>query len=266
MASVKDIYSYLDELAPFSTQEGFDNAGLLVGRNSVQVKNVLVALDITREVILEAVKMEAQLIVVHHPVIFDPIRSVTDGTVTGELVLRLAEAEIAAICAHTNLDAAQGGVNDLLARALGLEEVGMLCQSGLDEQGRSYGIGRTGLINDCAGQSVQAFAKTVKDALGATCVRYVDGGKPVARVAVGGGACGSMLHDAVQAGCDTFVTADVKYNVFLDARELGINLLDAGHFPTEDVVCQPLAELLSARFPELTVRKSAVHREVFSCV
>ena len=266
MAAVKDVYSYLDELAPFAIQEGFDNAGLLVGRRNARVNAVLVALDITQEVIREAVEMRAQLIVAHHPIIFDPVRSVTDETVTGELVLQLAQAGIAAICAHTNLDAAQGGVNDLLARALGLEDIGLLSQSGVNEQGRAYGIGRTGTVKGCADRSVQEFARTVKDALGAACVRYVDGEKPVVRVAVGGGACGSMLHDAVRAGCDTFVTADVKYNVFLEAKELGINLLDAGHFPTEDVVCQPLAALLGARFPELTVRKSVVHREVFSCV
>ncbi|MBO5340175.1 MAG: Nif3-like dinuclear metal center hexameric protein [Oscillospiraceae bacterium] len=266
MAEVKDIYNYLDVLAPFSTQESFDNAGLLVGRKSAEVNTVLVALDITQEVIREAVEIGAQLIVAHHPIIFDPVRSVTGETITGELVLQLAEAGIAAICAHTNLDAAQGGVNDLLARTLGLEQIGQLCQSGVDEQGRAYGIGRTGTRKGCDNVSAEEFAAAVKTALGAACVRYVDGGKPVARVAVGGGACGSMLHDAVRAGCDTFVTADVKYNVFLEAKELGINLLDAGHFPTEDVVCQPLADLLSARFPELTVRKSTVHREVFSCV
>ena len=113
---------------------------------------------------------------------------------------------------------------------------------------------------------VKDFAEEVKGKLCAAGVRYVDAGKNVCRVAVGGGSCGSMLADAVAAGCDTFVTADVKYNVFLDAAELGINLLDAGHFATEDVVCQPLCDLLTAQFPGVTVQKSAVHREVYSCV
>ena len=263
MAAVKDIYQYIDSIAPFDTQEGFDNAGLLVGRRDRAVTRVLVALDITLPVIEEAAAMGAQLILAHHPVIFQPCKAVTDEEPTGARVLALAERGIAAICAHTNLDAAQGGVNDCLARALGLTDIGLLCQSGVDGQGRPYGIGRTGMLDAAAPVTTETFAVKVKTALSAASVRYTDAGRPVRKVAVGGGACGSMLSDALAAGCDTFVTADVKYNVFLDARELGINLLDAGHFATENVVVGPLAEGLRAQFPELTVAVSAVHTEVF---
>ena len=263
MAEVRDIYRFLDRIAPFHTQEGFDNAGFLVGRGDREVKKVLVALDVTLEVVEEARDMGAELIVAHHPVIFDPVRSVTDETLTGRVLLELVENKIAAICAHTNLDAAHGGVNGCLARALELTEIGQLRQAGVDERGRPYGIGRTGTAHR-PGLSAAQYAAFVKEKLGSACVRFVDGGRTVEKVAVGGGACGSMLEDALAQGCDTFVTADLKYNQFLDARALGLNLLDAGHFPTENVVCAPLAQRLAREFPQAEVMVSQVHREVYS--
>ena len=263
MAQVKELYQYIDSIAPFATQLDFDNAGLLVGRGSAEITKILVTLDITKAVIDEAVELGVQLIVAHHPVIFHPLKWVTDGDTTGEKVLLLAEHGIAAICAHTNLDAAQGGINDLLAQRLGLVDIEQLHPDGVDEQGRPYGIGRVGVLNTNNPMDAAAFASMVKERLNAADVRYADSGKKVHRVAVGGGSCGSMLADAIAAGCDTFVTADVKYDVFLEAREQGINLLDAGHFATENVVVEPLAHSLKTAFPDLEVQVSKVHKEVF---
>lgn len=262
MAAVKEIYKWIDSFAPFAIQESFDNAGFLVGRGNQEIKKVLVALDITGEVVEEAVRVGANLIVAHHPVIFNPVKSVTDETLTGGVLLALAENKIAAICAHTNLDAAYGGVNECLARALELTGIGQLCQAGEDKDGRPYGIGRTGTVHQ-SGFSAGEYAAFVKEKLKSACVRFVDGGKPVQRVAVGGGACGSMMEDAIAQGCDTFVTADLRYNNFLDAKALGLSLMDAGHFPTENVVCAPLARRLAKAFPEVEVRVSQVHREVY---
>ena len=104
----------------------------------------------------------------------------------------------------------------------------------------------------------------VKGLLSANGIRLVDGGRPVRRVAVGGGACASMMEDAVAQGCDTFVTSDVKYNQFLDAKALGLNLVDAGHFPTENVICPVLQDWLSQRFPQISTVISKRNREVFS--
>ena len=265
MATVKEIYEFINSVAPFDIQEGFDNAGFLVGRKKQEVTRILVALDITREVAEEAARLGAELIVAHHPVIFNPVKSVTDETLTGQVLLALAEQKIAAICAHTNLDAAHGGVNGCLARVLELSGIGQLCQAGVDEKGRPYGIGRAGTVHR-PGLSAREYAAFVKEKLGSSDVRFVDGGKPVQRVAVGGGACGSMMEDAVAQGCDTFVTADLKYNQFLDAKALGLNLLDAGHFPTENVVCGPMVRWLSEAFPKVEVRLSEVHREVYKSV
>jgi len=265
VAAVKEIYEFINKIAPFDTQESFDNAGFLVGRGDRKVTKILVALDVTGEVAEEAHVKGAQLIVAHHPVIFQPVKSVIDGTVTGQVLLALVENGTAAICAHTNLDAAHGGVNGCLAKALELSDIGQLCQAGADAQGRPYGIGRVGTAHR-PGLPAAEYAAFVKEKLGSASVRFVDGGKPVRKVAVGGGACGSMLEDALAAGCDTFVTADLKYNQFLDAKALGLNLMDAGHFPTENVVCEPLASRLAEAFPGVEVQVSQAHKEVYSNV
>lgn len=261
VTTVGAVYEFLQEKAPFELQEGFDNAGFLVGREDASVSKLLVALDITEEVVREAAEQGAQLIVAHHPVIFSGVKSVTDRTVTGRILLSLVENGIAAICAHTNLDAVEGGVNDALALRLGLADIGQLRQTGMDGQGRPYGIGRVGVVPE---QPLYDFAMAVKRLLGANGIRLVDGGKPVHMVAVGGGACAEFMEDALAQGCDTFVTSDVKYHQFLEAKALGLNLVDAGHFPTEDVVCPVLLSWLSKRFPQVSVAISQRHAEVFS--
>lgn len=262
MAKVIDIYHYLDQKAPFSLQMSFDNAGFLVGREEAEVTKLMISLDITEEVIAEAKEAGCQLIVSHHPIIFHPAKSITDREPTGRCLLALTEGRIAAICAHTNLDVVEGGVNDALAQRLRLSDVELLRQEGLDPQGRPYGIGRVGRVEGF--DTAARFAAFVRTALGIEGLRLEDAGRPVRRVAVGGGACCDMLMDAVAQGCDTFVTADVKYNAYLDARAMGVNLIDAGHFSTENVVCPVLAQWLEEGFPALQILLSAKHREPFT--
>ena len=242
MVSVKQVYQFMQKKAPFELPMSFDNSGFLVGRGDRLVNRVLVARDITEPVIEEAIRYGVQLIIAHHPVIWGGAKTVTDETVMGRKLLLMAEHGIAAICAHTNLDAVEDGVNDALAVKLDLSDIGQLHQDGVDQQGRPYGIGRIGTVQT---QSLYDFALSVKQLLGSNGVRLVDGGKPVHTVAVGGGSCGNMLQDAIAQGCDTFVTSDVKYDGFLDAKALGINLIDAGHYPTENVICPVLKEFLS---------------------
>lgn len=264
MASVKEIYDYLDSRAPFSLQMDFDNSGFLVGHGDAIVNKIMVALDITQEVVAEAIKAQCQLIVTHHPIIFRPARSITDRDPTGRCLLALTENHIAAICAHTNLDVVEGGVNDALAQKLKLAQVEFLHQDGIDPQGRPYGVGRVGIVNGF--NSAKEFASFIQNQLGADGIRLEDAGRAVQKIAIGGGACGEYMKEAFEKGCDTFVTADVKYNTFLDARALGINLIDAGHFSTENVVCPILAQWLLQGLPNVEVILSKEHKEVFSCI
>ena len=262
MATVKQLYDLLDRKAPFRTQMDFDNAGFLVGRGDRTVTRVLVALDITPEVIAEAAEKDCQLILAHHPVIWGKLGQVTDESATGRKVLALIEKGIAAICAHTNLDAAEGGVNTALAQRLGLENPVPLETDGVDEAGRPYGIGRVGSLPG-GPLSLADFARKAKENLGLPGIRAMDAGVPVHRVAVGGGACGSMLPQVKAMGCDTFLTSDLKHDLYLEARDLGINLLDAGHYSTEAVVCPVLAQWVREAFPDLEVLEAEGQGEVF---
>ncbi|MDE7262914.1 MAG: Nif3-like dinuclear metal center hexameric protein, partial [Oscillospiraceae bacterium] len=230
------------------------NVGLLIGHLDREVMKVLVALDVTEKTAEEAAEQGANLIVAHHPVMncaWNPVQSIRDDTLQGRLFLKLIENDIAAICMHTNLDRAEGGVNDALAARLGLERVEKL-PGGQD-------VLRAGELP--GEMALPSFLQWVKAAIGPNGIRFVDGESPIRRVAVGGGACGEFLWAAAKNGCDAFVTSDLKYNQFLDARALGLTVLDAGHFPTEDVVCPVLVEYLRKEFPGLAVEKSSVHRE-----
>ncbi len=259
MATVADILNFVESLAPRVMKMDWDNVGLLCGRKDRNVHKILVALDPFRSVIEESIALEADCIVTHHPLIFrNPLTAVNEDTEAGRCVLTLIEHGIAAINAHTNYDVAPEGVNDILARTLGLADISVISPEGTDDQGRPYGLLRSGTV---AEQPLSAFLSTVKNNLHCDGLRCVDGGKPVRKVAVGGGSCADEMGDALAAGCDTFVTADVKYNQFRTAYELGLNLIDAGHFHTENPSMAPLAAKLQAAFPELTVILSENHRD-----
>lgn len=250
MPTVQEIFELLNAKAPVAQKMDFDNVGLLVGHSDAPVSRVLVALDITDEVIGEAAELGAELIVSHHPLFFD-LKAVSDASWEGQKALALAERHMAAICMHTNLDAAQGGVNDALMETLGGMAAGILEPD--------TGIGRVGELSEP--MDFSAFLAHVKSALHGNGLRYHDGGRPVKQLAVCGGSGGSDLGLAAAAGCDTYVTADIKYHQFLEAKHLGLNLIDADHFCTENVVVPVLARWLGEAFPELEVRLSQVHRQ-----
>ena len=256
MAAVADILHFIESIAPPYMAEEWDNVGLLCGRKDKEVRRILVALDPFRTVIDEAIALEADLIVTHHPLIFrSPLMAVNEDSETGRCVLTLIEHGIAAINAHTNLDLAPGGVNDVLARTLGLRNIGII------DPIENYGLLRRGEVTE---QSLESFLANVRSALHCRGLRYVDGGRPVRVVAVGGGSCADGMHDALAAGCDTFVTSDIKYNQFRTAYELGLNLIDAGHFHTENPVMPVVAERLRAAFPGVEVIFSENHTDVMN--
>jgi len=258
--TVNDVYKYLCSIAPVEAKMDFDNVGFLVGRSDSCVSRILVSLDITHEVISEALDIGAELIVSHHPLFFS-LTSVTDTDTTGSKVVSLLSGGISAICMHTNLDAARGGTGDALASAAGIAvENGLaelLTEDGKYPDGTAYSYGRIGcLMNPCP---LSRYLETLKKALNTTGLRYYDAGRDVFRVAVVGGSGGNMLQDAVKQGCDTFLTADIKYDVFLDAKELGINLIDGDHFCTENLVTGTIVDKLRAAFPGTEVSASKRH-------
>lgn len=253
MTCVRDIETYLYRWAPRELKMDWDNVGLLVGDGAAEVRRVLVSLDVTEAVAEEALRTGTDLIVAHHPLMncaWHKVQHVTSDDAQGRIITMLLRGGVSAICMHTNLDAAEGGVNDALAEKLGLVDTKPLTEEK---------IGRFGTLN-CEKPLVE-FLQDVIKYLGCNGLRYVDCGKAVHRVAVGGGACGDYIAQAAALGCDTFVTSDLSYHQFLDTKAL--NLIDAGHFPTENVVCPVIAQRLRGAFPHIEVALSAAHdREI----
>jgi len=226
---VREIFDKLNKLAPVTTAMDFDNVGLLVGDMEAEVTRVAVALDCTPDSIAYAAANGANVLVTHHPVIFHPIKALTPQ----EVSFHALQSGINVICMHTNLDVAEGGVNDCLADALDVWETGPLCADGL---------GRIGtLIPPMSDEQLAAY---VKERLGANGVRYNKSGKLHTVVAVGGGACGDLWREAQAGGATALISGEAKYNDFLDAQMAGFTIIAAGHFATENVVCAPLADYI----------------------
>ena len=222
MATVREIAGYLEERVPSSLKLDFDNVGLLCGFPEREVSRVLVVLDITQQAIEEALSLHAELIVSHHPVIFTPLHRVCTDTPDAKRVIAILQGNLSAICLHTNLDALEGGVNTALANAVGGEEleytpdIGCFCR--LPEA-----------------MPLSEFLARVE------------------YLALCGGAGGDILYEAAQRGCDTVLTGEIKHHQWIDGAELGLNLLEGGHFATENVVMPSLAEMLRQGFPEIDV-------------
>ncbi|MBQ9514839.1 MAG: Nif3-like dinuclear metal center hexameric protein [Ruminococcus sp.] len=227
---INDIIEYTKALAPYETSEEWDNVGLLVGDGDREVSRVLIALDITPAVVEEARAIGAQLIVSHHPVIFDPLRVL----VPDDAVYLLAKYDIAALCLHTNLDRAEEGVNVQLGRALGLRDAVFYPEDFLL-------VGSPEKPCDSA-----EYAAVIKERLDAPSVRYTEG--RVTRVAVSSGGGGDGVELAGKYGFDAFVTGEMKHHQYLWANAHGIAAFDAGHYPTENIITEPLQKLLQAQF------------------
>ena len=253
MTTVGEILAFLEGFAPPALAESWDNVGLMTGDRSAPVRRVLCALDVTEGVVREAAECGAQLIVAHHPMIFTSVHAVTMDDTTGRALIDAIRHGISVICMHTNADCAEGGVNDALAAALGLTGIENM------EAGENKMLGRVGTLPET--MTPGAFAAYVKERLHAGGVRFTDAGKPVKRVAVGGGACGKLMDSAIAKGADAFVIGDCSYDIMQRAQALGLTLVDAGHFPTENPVVPVFAAQIGARFREIETVCSLTHRD-----
>ena len=239
MSTVSQIYEAINELAPFSLTMSFDNTGILVGDRTRTIKKALLALDCTMDVLEEAKKIGAELIITHHPIIFHPMKRINEDSV----VYHLIRNDIAVISAHTNLDIAEGGVNDALSEAIGLKNC-----AGLEALENGY-LGRVGRLSETF--TAKKFAVKVKEALHASSIKFADAGNPIQKIALCSGSGGDCIEAACACKADALLTADVKHNQFIDAVAAGISIFDAGHFDTEDVVIEPLKEYLHQKINDV---------------
>ena len=258
MTTVQQVYEVMQRLAPPELAEHWDNPGLLVDCGGA-VRRVLVTLDITPEVVAEAVAKQCTVIVAHHPVIFDPLKRLCPADVPYQLV----RAGISAICMHTNLDAAEGGVNEVLAGIFGMRDWEVFAD----------GCGRVGEVEPI---TVPELARKAQAVLGGRCnrprsgpavqVKFADTGRTVKRLAVISGAGGSMFEDALAVGADCLLTGEANHHAAIDAVRLGLSLVAAGHYATEFPVCAAIADRLRTAFPELEVRVSGENRDPFTYI
>jgi len=265
MKTVNDVLKAIEAFAPCALAQDSDAVGLLAGRGSAAVTRVLTALEVTGGVIDEAEEKGAQLIVTHHPVYFAPSRA-TGASVESDLTLKLIENKIAAICMHTNLDAAPGGINHILARMAGLSDTQALSGGDrrFDANGTPLGLGRYGELGQA--RPFLQYAREMKRVFGAPCVRVYDAKRSVLRVGVGSGSGGAVLRGAYEAGCDTFLTGELKYSLWLEAAHYNLNVVELGHFETEDIACPLLMKIIKDALPDLEVLKSEGHKSVVGCL
>lgn len=240
---VKDIYNILDAIASFEKADKHDNSGLLIGDGEKNVTKVIITLDITNKVIEEAVQKGAELIVSHHPVIYNPIYTLS----TNDPVYNLAKHEISAICSHSPMDMSSDGINGILFDML-KDQLG-LCSDRIILEEVYGGFEPLGYGWICSLQEklpANKIAELVKNILGCTVVRYTDGGY-VNKLALCSGSGGSMLNKAIEKGADGFITGDVKHDQMISAYNKKISLFDCGHFHTENVLTGFLQKKLSEK-------------------
>ena len=247
MTTIKDIINYFEDFAPISTAMDFDNVGLLVGDKDTKITKVLVTLDITSKVVLEAEKLGCELIISHHPVIFSPIKKLG----TKDVPYMLISKGISALCMHTNLDLGeQFGVNICLANALGVNNPVK------SELGECLFIGE--LENET---DMTDFVQKAINALDCNGLRYTDNKKTVKKIAVSSGSGGCEIFNAVSEGADVLVVGEIKHHEINFANEAGINIIDAGHFKSEDIVILPLVNRLADKFSDVKFTKSTTYSD-----
>ncbi|MFR3792484.1 MAG: Nif3-like dinuclear metal center hexameric protein [Blautia massiliensis (ex Durand et al. 2017)] len=245
--TVQEILRELKAFAPTELACNWDNVGLLVDAGR-PVSRVLTALDITADVVREAAAQSCELIVSHHPVIFDPLKRIAADDVPALLL----QNGISAICMHTNLDAAPGGVNDTLADTLGMAREG--------RREFADGCGRIGTVPATTATELARFcAATLHSG-----VKYVDSPRPVTCLAEVSGAGGSYLQQAIDEGADCLVTGEAAHHIALLAKQKGVGLVVAGHWGTEQAVADVLAARLTAAFPELTAVHAAADTDPYA--
>jgi dinuclear metal center YbgI/SA1388 family protein len=249
---LREVIAALEHLAPLRLQDEWDNSGLQVGFPESEIDQVLVCLDVTEAIVDEAIAAKCNLIVSHHPLIFKALRQVSDATYQQRCVVKALAAGISIYSAHTSLDNAPGGVNHRIAALLGLQKLRWLSP----RDGEDAGSGLVGELP--ASEPDAAFLARVQRTFGVECLQHsaLDG-RQVRRVALCGGAGAFLLHDAVCAGADCFISGEFHYHDYFENQ--GVLLAELGHYQSEQFTQDLLLEYLHKTCPGLTVRKTALN-------
>ena len=254
---IADVIAEIENYAPLSLAEDFDNVGLLVGDREREVTGVMLCLDVDMGVALEAKEKGANLIVSHHPLIFDGVKSITTDTPAGRVLCFLIENRIAVYAAHTNIDVTQGGLNDIMAGIVGLNETLPLTGELAD-----CGLGRAGSFEEPV--TVAEIAQRLKKVLDLPYVRFTgDGNDKVSYAAVCTGSGASLVFEALRAGAEVYITGDMKYHNVREAVESGLNIIEIGHYDSEIIVTQLFRRILE---PSVETYTSVANKNIFNII
>ena len=257
--TVGDIIQKVEELAPGELAESWDNVGLQVGSRAWPVKRVWVALDPLPQVVDAACRAEVDMLITHHPLLFKALKSIDCATPAGGIIHSALRRHLAIFSAHTNLDSAAGGVNDILAQRIGLRNTGVLKQgekgdADLDGKERSVvqGLGRTGDLPQAA--TLDSLARELKKNLNlATVMIAGDPDLPVKRVALCSGSGASLLGDFFDSSAQVYISGDLRYHDARDVETAGRGLIDIGHFASEHLV----VEVLAGKLTDMLIKSGA---------
>lgn len=234
----KELCKLIEKSFPLYIAKDYDNVGLLVGRETNDIKKVLVSLEVTEKVIDEAIEKNADIIVSHHPLIFKPLKKITDSSYVSNMVFKLIENKIGLYAAHTNFDGANGGMNDILCEELQLANIEYIEDKG------GYGIGRIGVLNEP--MNFNDFCLYLKKKFNIeSLIVSGDLNKTINKVGVVGGSGSDFLRDCLRSGCDCLVTGDVKHHIALDYSNMGINIVDLTHYASEIIFKEAFKYFLS---------------------
>jgi dinuclear metal center YbgI/SA1388 family protein len=261
---ISTVIQWLEAWASPDLAEPDDPIGLQLGSASLPVSKISVALEVTQQVVEEAIAQGAQLIVAHHPLIYRPLRNIRTDRSDGRLIETLLAHRISVYVAHTNLDIANGGVNDMLAEAVGLKDTSPLKYT----TARQYGIGRIGKLEQPL--PLYALAVLIKQTFNLPALRLIgDANKMISKVAIVGGSGRSFLNHAIAASVDVYITGDIDHHTAHDALAGGITMVDPGHH-VEQIMKHKLAERMNQWFQHtgsnVTAYASFVSTEPFTFV
>lgn len=245
MTKVLDIAKAIENAAPKTLMEDYDNIGMMVGDENKEVKKVLLSLDCTKEVIQEAININSDLIITHHPLIFKKPKNIIVGDLLGDKVITLIKEDIALYSCHTNLDSTKGGINETLVSMLGFNSDQII----EPKEYKDCGIGR--LVRLKEEISLCDIIKLIKEKLNTNNMRIVKGSEKVKVLAIINGSGQDLFYSAKNLGADCIITGDTTYHFASDFKEMGISIIDAGHFSTEYLAFLKTLEFLNEEFKDV---------------
>ena len=250
MKRVKDIIKIMEEFAPINLKEDFDNVGLMVGDKEKEVKKILLSLDCTLEVIEEAKEKDIDLIITHHPLLFRKPSSITTDTLTGKKIIELIKNDISLYSSHTNLDSASGGLNETIVNILGYESKELI-EVNRNARNENEGLGR--IIKLDKEISLDDLVKQVKEKLNINALKIVKASENIKKIAVINGSGSSFFDMAYKKGADCIITGDTTYHFASDYKEMGVSIIDTGHFLSEWIVFLEVINKLKDKLNEVEI-------------